>query len=178
MRNPWSVRVDQLFTDHLPTTFFTVQLVHDYLFKVNAVYFRQGLTCTIGLTNDLIDGGQPRAKTWFGFALRRWGLALGWPPSIKSLVNPRLHVTETSLNKLREKIRLKCQAETCRDRVHFELYSPLQLHRYDFLVLLISFGISSFEQSLGHMPIESNNNNNNNKFIDITHRKEKLQIGQ
>ena len=24
---------------------------------LHAVYFRQGLTCTIGLTNDLIDGG-------------------------------------------------------------------------------------------------------------------------
>ena len=29
---------------------------------LNAVYFRRGLTCTTGLTNDLIDGGQPRAK--------------------------------------------------------------------------------------------------------------------
>ena len=29
---------------------------------VNAVDFRRGLTCTPGLTNDLIDGGQPRAK--------------------------------------------------------------------------------------------------------------------
>ena len=29
---------------------------------LNAVYFRRGLTCTLGLTNDLIDGGQPRAK--------------------------------------------------------------------------------------------------------------------
>ena len=29
---------------------------------LNAVYFRRGLTCTPGLTNDLIDGGQPRAK--------------------------------------------------------------------------------------------------------------------
>ena len=28
----------------------------------NAVYFRPGLTCTLGLTNDSIDGGQPRAK--------------------------------------------------------------------------------------------------------------------
>ena len=34
----------------------------DYL---NAVYFRRGLMCTIGLTNDLIDGGQPRAKNGF-----------------------------------------------------------------------------------------------------------------
>ena len=30
---------------------------------LNAVYFRRGLKCTLGwLTNDLIDGGQPRAK--------------------------------------------------------------------------------------------------------------------
>ena len=29
---------------------------------LNAVYFGQDLTCTLGLTNDLIDGGQPRAK--------------------------------------------------------------------------------------------------------------------
>ena len=62
----------------------------------NAVYFRQRLTSTLGLTNELIDGGQPRAKagfkTRFDFALRRWGLALGWPPSIKSLLNPRVHV--------------------------------------------------------------------------------------
>ena len=28
----------------------------------NAVYFRQSLTCAIGLTKDLIDGGQLRAK--------------------------------------------------------------------------------------------------------------------
>ena len=31
---------------------------------LNAVYFRQGLTCTLGLTNDLIDGVQPRAKPY------------------------------------------------------------------------------------------------------------------
>ena len=31
-------------------------------------------------------------KTLFGFALRTRGLALGWPPSIKSLVNPRMQV--------------------------------------------------------------------------------------
>ena len=30
-----------------------------------AVYFRRGLTCTLGLTNDLTDGGQPRAKNCF-----------------------------------------------------------------------------------------------------------------
>ena len=59
---------------------------------LNAVYFRRGLTCTIGLANNLIGGEQPRAKTCFGFTLHRWGLALGWPLSIKSLVNPRVCV--------------------------------------------------------------------------------------
>ena len=29
---------------------------------LNAVYLRRGLTCTLEFTNDLIDGGQPRAK--------------------------------------------------------------------------------------------------------------------
>ena len=29
---------------------------------LNAVYFRQSLTCPLGLTSGLIDGGQPRAK--------------------------------------------------------------------------------------------------------------------
>ena len=29
---------------------------------LNVVYFRQGLTCTLELTKDLIDGGQPKAK--------------------------------------------------------------------------------------------------------------------
>ena len=32
---------------------------------LNAVYFRRGLTWTLGFTNDLIDGGQPRAKNIF-----------------------------------------------------------------------------------------------------------------
>ena len=32
---------------------------------LNAVYFRQGLPCTVGLTNNLIDGGQPRVKNGF-----------------------------------------------------------------------------------------------------------------
>ena len=31
---------------------------------LKAVYFRRGLTCTLGLTNDLIDSGQPRAKPY------------------------------------------------------------------------------------------------------------------
>ena len=29
---------------------------------LNAIYFRRGLTCTLGLTNHLIDVDQPRAK--------------------------------------------------------------------------------------------------------------------
>ena len=36
-----------------------------YLLFLNAVYFRRGLTCTIGLANDLKDSGQPRAKNGF-----------------------------------------------------------------------------------------------------------------
>ena len=34
-------------------------------FPVNAGYFRQGLACTLGSTNDLTDGGRPRAKNGF-----------------------------------------------------------------------------------------------------------------
>ena len=41
---------------------FCISLWVDFL---NAVYFRRSLTCTLGLTNDLIDSGQPRAKTGF-----------------------------------------------------------------------------------------------------------------
>ena len=29
---------------------------------LNVIYVRRGLTCTFGLTNDFIDGGQPSAK--------------------------------------------------------------------------------------------------------------------
>ena len=32
---------------------------------VNAVFFRRGLTCTLGLTNDLIEGGQLGTKNGF-----------------------------------------------------------------------------------------------------------------
>ena len=32
---------------------------------LNAVLFKRGLKGTIGLTNDLIDSGQPRAKKGF-----------------------------------------------------------------------------------------------------------------
>ena len=69
--------------------------VHVWADILNAVYFRRGLTCTFGITNNLIhvDGGPPRAKNHFVFALHRWGLALwSWPLSIKLLVNPRLHI--------------------------------------------------------------------------------------
>ena len=40
--------------------FFSNKLLGPIFSK--AVYFRRGLTCTLGLTNGLIDGGQPRAK--------------------------------------------------------------------------------------------------------------------
>ena len=33
--------------------------------ELNAVYFRQGLTCTFGLTSDSIDGGQRGTKNGF-----------------------------------------------------------------------------------------------------------------
>ena len=32
---------------------------------LDAVYFSRGLMCTLGLTNDLIDSGEPRAKSGF-----------------------------------------------------------------------------------------------------------------
>ena len=38
-----------------------ISLLHK-TFKADAVYFRRGVTCTLRETNDLIDGGQPRAK--------------------------------------------------------------------------------------------------------------------
>ena len=41
---------------------FVFQYTVDFL---NAIYFRRGLTCTLGLTNNLIDGGQPRDKNGF-----------------------------------------------------------------------------------------------------------------
>ena len=63
-------------------------LMVDFL---NAVYFRRSLTCTVGLTNDLIDGGQLRAKPCLRKAKPNH-VSLGWPPSIKSLVNPTVHV--------------------------------------------------------------------------------------
>ena len=70
---------------------------------LDAVYFRLGLTCTLGLTNDLIDGGQPRAKTRLRKVKPNHGrlklfLALGWPPSIKSWVNPRLCIRPSKID--------------------------------------------------------------------------------
>ena len=62
---------------------------------LNAVYFRRNLTCTLGLTNDLTDGGQLRAKPHLCEAkpdhVLNPFLVLEWPPSIKSLVNPIVH---------------------------------------------------------------------------------------
>ena len=45
-----------LFTFHFP---LCQTYGADFL---NAVYFRRSLTCTLGITNDLIDSGQPRDK--------------------------------------------------------------------------------------------------------------------
>ena len=63
---------------------------------LNVVYFRRGLTCTIGLTNDLIDGGQPTAKlrlrkakpshvlkTVFSPRLATVYHVVGWPKSTR-----------------------------------------------------------------------------------------------
>ena len=55
---------------------------------LNTVSIRRGLTCTLGLTNDLIDDGQPRANDPTYIANPN----LYRPPSIKSLVKPRAHV--------------------------------------------------------------------------------------
>ena len=57
-----------------------------------SLHFRRSPTCAPGLTNNLIDGGQPRAKPHLRKAKPNHVLALGWPPSIKSLVNPIVHV--------------------------------------------------------------------------------------
>ena len=50
-----------------------------------------------GLSNNLIDGGQPRAKPYLckvklNHILKTMFLALGWRPSIKLLVNPRANI--------------------------------------------------------------------------------------
>ena len=53
---------------------------------LNAVYFRQGLTCTLGLTNNLIDGGQLRAKPHLCKAKANHAL--------KTVFSPRLAVCQ------------------------------------------------------------------------------------
>ena len=43
--------------------------------------------------DTVVNHGLKRVfKTQIGFTLRRRGLALGRPPSMKSLLNPRVHV--------------------------------------------------------------------------------------
>ena len=54
--------------------------------------------CTIGSANDLIGSGQPRARNGDLASLYVHCLVLGWPPSIKSLVNPRVHVRQNKLH--------------------------------------------------------------------------------
>ena len=64
--------------------------------KYGAGFLNAGLMCILGLTNNYQDGGQLRAKPHLHKAkpnhVLYTNLALGWPPSIKSLVNPRVHV--------------------------------------------------------------------------------------
>ena len=52
---------------------------------LNAIYFIQGLTCTIGLTNDLIDGGQPRAKPHLRKAKPNHGLETAFSPRLATV---------------------------------------------------------------------------------------------
>ena len=53
-----------------PFGFYTYEQAPTFLSRsgqqnLKVRFFRRGLTCTIGLTNDLIDGGRPRAKNGF-----------------------------------------------------------------------------------------------------------------
>ena len=52
----------QTASEHYVTLYIQWTLGADVL---NAVYITQGLMCTIGLANELIDGGQPSAKNGF-----------------------------------------------------------------------------------------------------------------
>ena len=76
------------------TTLIHTCIRHQGPIFVITLYFRRGLTsCTLGLTNDLINAGQPRAKLHLCKAtpnhiLRTFGQQL----YIKSLVNPIVHV--------------------------------------------------------------------------------------
>ena len=66
------------------------------IFQTQFILDEVSVTCTLGLTNDLIDGDQPSAKPHLRKAkpnhVLKPFLALGWSPSINSLVNPRVHV--------------------------------------------------------------------------------------
>ena len=59
---------------------------------LNAVYVRRGLTCTLGLTNNLIDGGQPKAKPHLRKAKPNHVLKSVFSSQLKSLVNPIMHL--------------------------------------------------------------------------------------
>ena len=92
--------------------------------------------CNIGLASNLIDGGQPRAKvvfkTLFGFTLRRRGLALGRPPSMKSLVNPRVHV----------RARLKYTAFFLNRPLCLEHHKLIRVHIYVFFFISVCLNSS------------------------------------
>ena len=64
---------------------------------LNAVYSRQSLIRILGLTNDLINGGQPRAKhhlhkVKLNHVLKPVFSSVGWPLSTKSLANLLVHI--------------------------------------------------------------------------------------
>ena len=52
---------------------------------LNAVYFRRSLTCTLGLTNDLIDDGQLRAKPHLRKAKRNHVLKTVFVPRLATV---------------------------------------------------------------------------------------------
>ena len=51
-----------LYIVHKEQTIVYLQPFYWWAKFSHTVYFRQGLVHTLGLTNDVIDGGQPRAK--------------------------------------------------------------------------------------------------------------------
>ena len=52
---------------------------------LNAVYFKRGLTCTLGLTNDMIDGGQPRVKPHLPKVKPNHVLKTGFSPQLATV---------------------------------------------------------------------------------------------
>ena len=69
---------------------------------LNSVYFRWSLKCTLGyqrLDRWRLTEGKKGFKTWFGFALRRWGLARPRLATIKLFVNPRVNIRLNSSKK-------------------------------------------------------------------------------